>query len=143
MWIHQFFPVVVLILLPTLALAQPTELDEQSRANLSRAEERAMHLTLAVNASASILSALATQRCVGEGLCHEVNPAMKGLIHDRPLTGIVVQAAAIGATNYLLWRAHDAKRHRKWVWITTLGITGFNVWKAVHDFRLYRQQRAR
>jgi hypothetical protein len=137
----RLFLAVSLLLVPSsIVTAQPTDRHAASGANRRSAEDRAMHATLAVNVSASIASTAFTYRCIGEGRCRESNPMLRDLWHDQPVAGIALKAAATGAVTYLLWRLHDSGKHRKWVWITALGITAFNVGIAIHDGQVYRQR---
>ena len=135
---------VLLVLLPSsTASAQMTDPHAAPTTNRRPLADHAMRATLAINVGASIASTVFTYRCIGEGLCRERNPLLSDLAHDRPAAGIALKAAEIGAVNYLLWRLHDSGRHRKWVWITAVGITAFNVGIAIHDGQVYRRQRAR
>jgi hypothetical protein len=135
---------VLLLLAPSaLVSAQPADPDAASPASQRSLADDAMRVTLAVNVGASLASTVFTYRCVGEGLCRERNPLMRDLAHDRPAAGIALKVAEICAVNYLLWRLHQSGTHRKWVWLTALGITAFNVGLAIHDGHVYRRQRAR
>jgi hypothetical protein len=134
----------LLLLAPSaLVSAQPTDPDAASSASQRSPADDAMRVTLAVNVGASLASTVFTYRCIGEGLCRERNPLLRDLAHDQPAAGIALKVAEICAVNYLLWRLHRSGTHRKWVWITALGITAFNVGIAIHDGQVYRRQRAR
>lgn len=100
-------------------------------------EERTLHALIATNAFMSSVSALMTQRCLGEGTCHERNAVMREVLVERPMIGTVIEAVKIGATSYLLWRIHDANKNRKGVWLTVIAVTAFNTWNAIHDYRIY------
>jgi hypothetical protein len=137
------FTVLLLFVPLSIAAAQRIEPAAPAPADERPLADAAMRTTLAINVGASLASTVFTYRCIGEGLCREANPLLRDMARDAPAAGVALKAVETAGVTYLLWRLHHRRMHGRWVWITALGITALNVGIAIHDGRIYAQQRSR
>lgn len=92
-----------------------------------------------IGAMASISSVI-TSVCLTEGRCREVNSVMARWITDRGLVKAMAgRTVLVGGTTYALWRVTHGKTRT----FALMGVFAFTTWNAVHDWRVYEQNRRR